>query len=111
MMVQIMHSSNPSQMEATKMAQAHSSLSPFRPISQSAVHVLALMAAKKVVREQMRDEGRRVTLIPPAEINVKARAYLDQHPELLAQAEERARLMRLWEKQPKRPRPRQFLEK
>jgi hypothetical protein len=83
MMVQIMHSSNPSQMEATKMAQADSSLSPFRPISQSAVHVLALMAAKKVVREQMRDEGRRVTLIPPAEINVKARAYLDQHPEFL----------------------------
>jgi hypothetical protein len=59
----------------------------------------------------MRDEGGRETLIPPAEINVKARAYLDQHPKLLAQAEERAGLMGLFEKQPKGPRPRQFLEK
>jgi len=61
------------------MAQADNSLSPFRPISASAVQVLALMAAKKVIREQMRDEGRRITLVPPAEIAVKARAYLAEH--------------------------------
>jgi hypothetical protein len=77
------------------MAQADSSLSPFRPISQSAVHVLALMAAKKVVREQIRDEGRRIGLVPPAELNVKARASLANHLELLKVAEDRARLMGL----------------
>jgi len=59
----------------------------FRPISERAVHVLALMAAKKAVREQMRDEGRRVSLVPPAELNVRARAYLEAHrAELVAQA-------------------------
>ena len=64
------------------MAQATNSVAlpnTFRPISQSAVHVLALMAAKKVIRQQMRDEGRRITLVPPAEIAVKARAYPAEH--------------------------------
>jgi len=51
----------------------------FRPISERAVHVLALMAAKKAIREQMRDEGRRISLVPPAELNVRARAYLEAH--------------------------------
>jgi hypothetical protein len=37
------------------------------------------MAAKKAVREQMRDEGRRVSLVPPRELNEKARAYLAEH--------------------------------
>jgi hypothetical protein len=63
-------------------AQASNSVAlpnPFRPISASALNVLALMHAKKVVREQMRDEGRRITLVSPAELNAKARAYLAEH--------------------------------
>jgi hypothetical protein len=61
------------------MANANLPQSVLPPISQSAVHVLALMAAKKAIREQMRDEGRRISLVPPAEIAVKARAYLAEH--------------------------------
>jgi hypothetical protein len=71
------------------MAQADNSLSlhnTFRTISASAVHVLARLAAKRQVVEQLRNEGRRVTLIPPAEINPKVRAYLAAHPELYEQA-------------------------
>jgi hypothetical protein len=54
------------------------SLSPvldtFQPISAS--HVLARLAAKKAVKEQMRAEGRRVTLVLPAEIAHKANKFL-----------------------------------
>jgi hypothetical protein len=56
-----------------------STLDTSRPISASAVHVLARLAAKKAVTEQFRAEGRRVTLIPPAEINAKTREYLALH--------------------------------
>jgi hypothetical protein len=60
------------------MAQATNSLSQstFQPISASAVHMLARLAAKKAVKEQMRAEGRRMTLVLPAEINAKANEYL-----------------------------------
>ena len=67
------------------MAQADTSLSQstFKPISATALHVLARLAAKREVVAQLRAEGRRVTLIPPAEINVKVRAYLEAHREEL----------------------------
>jgi len=58
----------------------------FQPISATALHVLARLATKKAVVEQLRNEGRRVTLIPPAEINPKVREYLQAHPELYEQA-------------------------
>jgi len=59
------------------MAQADNRLSQstFLPISASAVHVLARLAAKKAITEQFRAEGRRVSLIPPAEINAKTRVF------------------------------------
>ena len=71
------------------MAQAVDSLSlpnTFRPISATALHVLARLAAKRAVVQQLRDEGVRVSLVKPAEINVKIRAYLEAHPELREQA-------------------------
>jgi len=63
-----------------------SKLDTFPPISALALHVLARLAAKKAIVEQLRNERRRVTLIPPREINPKVRAYLQAHPELYEQA-------------------------
>jgi hypothetical protein len=90
------------------MAQASNSLSrpvldTFQPISASAVHVLARLAAKKAVQEQLRSEGVRVSLVKPAEISVRANEYLRQHPELYQAALVRAQLMGCFEK-PKRRR-------
>jgi hypothetical protein len=75
----IVTSSNPSR-KGAPMAQASNSLpqpilDTFPPISTSAVHVLARLAAKKAVKEQMRAEGRRMTLVLPAEIAHKANEY------------------------------------
>jgi hypothetical protein len=82
------------------MAQAFNSLSQstldtFRPISSSAVHVLARMAAKRQVQEQLRAQGVRVTLVPPREIAEKAKAYLDANPHLYEEAYSRAQRMGL----------------
>jgi hypothetical protein len=65
----------------------------FKPISQSALHFLARALAKRKVTEQMRNEGRRVALVPPSEINAKAQAYLAEHRgELYGEA-----IARAWE--------------
>jgi hypothetical protein len=77
-----------------QMAQANS----FSPISISAVKVLARLAAKNAVKEQLRGQGVRVTLTPPAEIAARANEYLSAHPELYQQALERAKRMRMYEK-------------
>ena len=73
-------------------------LSEFLPISASAVHVLARMAARKAVQEELRSAGVRVSLVKPAEISVRANGYLSQHPELYREALERAQRMGLFEK-------------
>jgi hypothetical protein len=57
-------------------------LTEFRPISVSAVHVLARLAARKAVQEQLRADGVRVSLVKPAEISARAQSYLADHPEL-----------------------------
>ena len=62
-------------------------------IGTSAINVLARLAAKNAVKEQMRGEGIRMTLVPPRVIAEKASAYLEQHPELYRQALERAKRM------------------
>jgi hypothetical protein len=80
-----------------------STLDTFQPISASAVHILARLAAKKAVKEQLRSEGRRMTLVLPAEINTKAAAYLALHSELLDEARERAVKMGMFDN-PKRRR-------
>jgi hypothetical protein len=50
-----------------------STLDAFQPISASAVHVLARMAARRAVQEQLRADGVRVSLVKPAEISAKGR--------------------------------------
>ena len=57
------------------------------------INVLARIAAKNAVKEQLRDQGRRLTLVPISEINEKVIAYLADHPELYQEALERARRM------------------
>jgi len=75
-----------------------STLDTLQPVSASAVHVLARLAAKKAVTEQLRAEGVRVSLVKPAEISVKAQAYLQSHPELYREAKERARRLGMFGK-------------
>ena len=73
-------------------------LDTFQPISASAVHVLARMAARRAVQEELRSEGVRVSLVKPAELSVKAQAYLADHPELYREAKERAQRLGMFEK-------------
>ena len=63
-----------------------STLNTFLPISASAVHVLARMAARRAVQEELRAQGVRVSLVKPAEISAKAQVYLADHPELYREA-------------------------
>ena len=77
---------------------AQSTLDTFQPISASAVHVLARMAARRAVTEELRDQGVRVRLVRPAEISTRANEYLRQHPELYREALARAQRMGLYDK-------------
>jgi hypothetical protein len=78
-----------------------SELTTFQPISASAVHVLARLAARKAIQDQLRSQGVRVSLVKPADISAKAQVYLADHPELYREALERAQRMGMYEK-PKR---------
>jgi hypothetical protein len=73
----------------------------FQPISASAVHVLARLAARKAVQEQLRADGIRPWLVKPAEVSARAQSYLSQHPELYREALERAQRLSMFDK-PKR---------
>jgi hypothetical protein len=75
-----------------------STLKTFQPISASAVHVLARLAARNAVKQQMRDAGVRVSLVPPREINAKANEFLALHQELYAEAREHAQRLGMFEK-------------
>jgi hypothetical protein len=63
------------------------------------------LAAKRAVEAELREEGVHAYLVRPAILSERARTYLNDHPELLKVAEDRARLMGLFERKPKRPRP------
>jgi len=79
------------------MAKATNSLSSrnksFKPIGTYAIAILARLAAKNAVKDQLRADGVRVSLVPPREITEKARAYLDANPRLYDEALERAKQM------------------
>jgi hypothetical protein len=80
------------------MAQAVRSLSPKQmaegtQLHRQAVMVLARLAAKRIVQAQLRDQGIRVTPVPPAEVMRRAAEYLASHPELYVAAHERAKRM------------------
>jgi len=72
----------------------------FSHIGNHAINVLARLAAKKAVQEQLRADGVRVTLVKPAEISAKAQVYLADHPELYQEALERALRMGLIKQHP-----------
>jgi hypothetical protein len=78
------------------MVQATRSLSPKQiaertQLHRQAVMQLARLAAKRAVKEEMRAQGIRLTLVFPATITAKASKYLSAHPELFDEARERAR--------------------
>jgi hypothetical protein len=72
----------------------------FSHIGNHAINVLARLATKKAVQEQLRADGVRVTLVRPAEISAKAQVYLADHPELHQEALERALRMGLIKQHP-----------
>ena len=55
------------------------------------INYCARSIAKNAVKEQLRDQGVRVSLVPIREITERAQQYLADHPELYQQALERAR--------------------
>jgi hypothetical protein len=73
-------------------------LDTFQPVSASAVHVLARMAARRGITEQLRADGVRVSLDKSAEISARAQVYLADHPELYREALERAQRLGMYEK-------------
>ena len=56
-----------------------------------AINYCARSIAKNAVKEQLRDEGRRLSLVPMREISERAQVYLELHPEIYQRALERAR--------------------
>jgi hypothetical protein len=62
-------------------------------MSQSAVKVLARLAAKKAVQAELKEAGIRVSLVKPAVISERAQVYLQEHPELIAQAKPKVERM------------------
>jgi len=80
------------------MAKAVRSLSPKQILKRAqqhrqAVMVFARLAAKRAVQDQLRSQGVRVSLVPPAEVMRQTGEYLASHPELYQQALERAKRM------------------
>jgi NAD(P)-dependent dehydrogenase (short-subunit alcohol dehydrogenase family) len=51
-----------------------------------AVKCFARYLAKKYVQAELKEQGVRVTLVKPAEINARAMAYIEQHPEIYEEA-------------------------
>ena len=60
-----------------------------------AINVLARLAAKNAVKEKLRGDGVRLTLVPPRVIAEQAKAYLDANPHLDEDALDRAKRMGL----------------
>jgi Na+-transporting NADH:ubiquinone oxidoreductase subunit NqrC len=78
------------------MAKAVRSLSPKQIAERTQLHrqaviQLARLAAKNAVKEEMRAQGIRLTLVFPAVITAKANEYLSAHRELFDEARERAK--------------------
>ena len=65
-----------------------------KPLFQSAKHAISFFArsaAKQAVKQKLRDDGARLSLVPVRVICEQAEVYLAQHPELYEQALERAK--------------------
>jgi len=72
----------------------------FSHIGTHAINVLARLAAKKAVTEQLRAQGVRITLVKLADIAAHATAYLDANPHLYEEAIQRALRMGLIRQHP-----------
>src|SRR5262249_54547066 len=68
-------------------------MTTFKHISVHMVHILARLAAKRAVQQQLRDEGVRVSLVPPPEVSEQATAYVHNHPEVRTETMARAHLI------------------
>ena len=73
------------------MAKANS----FSHLGAAAIKVLAKQAAIRLVKDQLQRQGLRVASVPMRDIHIRAFAYLDEHPELIPQAAERAQRLGL----------------
>ena len=62
----------------------------FQHISVHMVHILARLAAKRLVQDQLRAQGRRISLVSPREVQELATAYLRDHVEVWKEAMETA---------------------
>jgi hypothetical protein len=71
----------------------------FKLVGAVAVKVLARLAARNAVKAQLRGQGVRVSHVPHVEIVARASAYLSDHPELYAEALERAQHLGMIEQQ------------
>ena len=69
----------------------------FKPIGTHAVSVLARLAAKNAVKQELRDQAIRPSSVKPADITKRARAYLEANPRLYEEALQRAWRMGLIE--------------
>jgi hypothetical protein len=54
------------------------------------IHILARLQAKRLVQDQLRAEGIRLSLVSPREVQERATAYLAQRPDLWKEAIARA---------------------
>src|SRR6516164_4623302 len=82
--------------EAIPMARAKSLFPSGTPV----VKILARSAARRAVQQELRGQGVRVSHVKYAEIVSRANAYLSDHPELYAEALERAQHLGMIEPAP-----------
>ena len=61
--------------------------------AKHAINFMARLIARNAVKQQLRDQGIRVSLVPTCEIEEKAREYLAANPRLYEEALERAKRM------------------
>ena len=74
-----------------------------KPLFQSAKHAISFFArsaAKQAVKEKIRADGARLSLVPIRVIAEQAEVYLEQHPELYREALERAKQLGFVETMP-----------
>ena len=73
------------------MAKHSLSRNHFKPLGTQAIAILARLAAKKAIKEKLRADGVRLTLVPPRVIAEQAQRYLTDHAdELYREAKEGA---------------------
>jgi len=61
--------------------------------AKHAINFMARLIARNAVKQQLRDQGIRVSLVPTCEIEEKAREYLAANPRLYEEVLERAKRM------------------